>query len=262
MLAAALGRPGVARAASSQELLEEAVRQYRAALDVADRDQRLARFRRAELLFARLAEGGANENSAIHNADLYVNLGNAALGAERLGPAIVAYRRALRLDPDHHRAKQNLAHARTLLPAWVPRPQAGGMLDTFFAWSGRLSTGELQLLAAAAFLLAAALLAASILWRQTTLRHLALIPAAAWVLLLALLLASSGSSNAAVVIVPEVIARAADSAHAPPRLPQPLPGGAEVEVVEQRDQWLRVRLADNRDAWLPQSAVETVGGSR
>lgn len=259
MLAALAAPPGAAAAASSQKLLEEAVSQYRAALEVADRDQRLAQFRRAELLFARLAEGETEGAAGIRNADLYVNLGNAALGAERLGPAIVAYRRALLLDPDHHRAQQNLAHARTLLPAWVPQPQAGGMLDTFFAWSGRLSTGELQLLAAGAFLLAALLLAGSILWRQTTLRHLALIPAAAWLLLLALLPASGGSPNAAVVVVPEVVARAADSAHAPPRLPQPLPSGAEVEIVERRDSWLRVRLADNRDAWLPQSAVELVG---
>jgi tetratricopeptide (TPR) repeat protein len=127
-------------AATPAELLEEAVQEYRTALDSTNREERIQKFRHAEMLFTRLAEGdGKIPASSIHNADLYVNLGNAAMGAERLGPAILAYRRALLLDPDHHRARQNLAHARTLLPDWVPCPEEGGLLDTFFAWSGRLS---------------------------------------------------------------------------------------------------------------------------
>jgi hypothetical protein len=256
--------PAVSVAAPSERLLDEAVGQYRAALDCADRDQRLAAFRRAELLFARLV-GGDHEgiSDAIRNADLYVNLGNAALGAERLGPAILAYRRALALDPDHHRASQNLDHARTLLPNWVPRPAEGGLLDTFFFFSRRLSVVELQTYAAFAFLIAAGLVACSIRWRQPVLRNLAVLPGFVWLLLLGvtLLRSSGGDGVAAVVIVPEVMARSADSAGAPPRLPQPLPSGTEVQIVETREKWARVRLFDGRDAWLPVSAVDWVSRS-
>jgi tetratricopeptide (TPR) repeat protein len=257
--------PSVLAGGSPQQLLDEAVREYRAALDCHDREQRIATFRRAELLLARLAEGdqdGADgADGAIHNADLYVNLGNAALGAERLGPAILAYRRALALDPDHHRARQNLLHARTLLPDWVPRPSEGGLLDTFFAWRHRLTAGQMRLVAAAAFLIAAALLACAIRWRQTMFRNLAVIPASVWLLLLSLMLLGgpARSGQAAVVILPEVVARSADSAGAPPRLPQPLPGGTELEVLETRDRWTRVRLFDSREAWVPESALGWVG---
>jgi hypothetical protein len=254
-------------------LLDQAVREYRSALDCAERGQRLAKFRRAELLFARIAGGASDPNDntlaggeevaaadSIYNADLYVNLGNAALGAERLGPAILAYRRALLLDPDHHRARQNLAHARTLLPDWVPRPDEGGWFDTFFAWRKRLSRGELQMLAAVAFFVAAGLLAGSIRWRQPGLRNLSMIPACGWLLLVGLILfgETDGSGGSAVVIIPEVIARSADSTGSPARLPQPLPGGTELEVIEVRDNWTHVRLFDSRDAWLPTSAVRPV----
>ena len=251
--------------ASPAELLEQAAAAYRAALDAADRNTRLAEFRRAEMLFARLAGEDQQERpEGIRNADLYVNLGNAALGAERLGPAILAYRRALALDSDHHRARQNLDHARTLLPEWVPRPEEGGLLDTFFSWSRRLSLHGLKTLAAGAFLVAAALLASSIRWRQPVLRSLALIPLAAWLVFLGVLAFrwSAEDERVAVVVLPEVVARSADSAGAPPRLPQPLPGGAELRVVATREGWARVRLYDGRDAWVPQSAIGLIANHR
>ncbi len=260
LLLSALG-PAWSLAASGEGLLAEAVQEYRAALDSKDRDQRLERFRRAELLFSQLAAGGHRGSAKpIRNADLHVNLGNAALGAERLGPAILAYRRALSLDPNHHRAEQNLEHARTLLPDWVPRPERGGLFTTFFAWVDRLSSTELQTLAAFAFFLAVVLVACAIRWRQPTWRNLAVIPGIVWLLLLGVLLYQSfgRAADAAVVVVPEVVARSADSAGAPARLPQPLPSGTEVRVVETRDDWSRVRLSDGRDAWLPRSAVELV----
>lgn len=253
--------PTRALAAADQRLLAEAVQEYRAALDSKDRDQRLDRFRRAELLFSQLAAGDhGGVSRPIRNADLYVNLGNAALGAERLGPAILAYRRALLLDPNHHRAEQNLEHARTLLPDWVPRPKQGGLLTTFFAWAYRLSLNELQTLAALAFLVVTVLVACAVRWRQPILRNLAIIPGIVWLVLLGVLLYRSFGrlDDAAVVIVPEIIARSADSTGAPARLPQPLPSGTEVRVIEQRDDWSRIRLFDGRDAWIPRSAVELV----
>ena len=56
----------------------------------------------------------------------------------------------------------------------------------------------------------------------------------------------------------ETVARAADSALAPSALPAPLPGGTEVQILEERAPWLRVRLANGRDAWVSQSSVTEV----
>jgi hypothetical protein len=253
-----------AEAADTEALLGEAIREYRSALDCPDRDERLERFHRAELLFSQLAaepgRGNTTSPAGIRNADLYVNLGNAALGAERLGAAVLAYRRALLVDPDHRRADQNLRHARTLLPDWVPRPEQGGLLHTFFAWSTRLSSAERRTAAAAAFLAAAALGALAIRWRRPLFRNLALLPAAVWLAFLGTVLVDAlrSSGTAGVITVPEVVARAADSIHAPALVRQPLPSGTEVEIVGLRDDWLRVRLADGREAWVPASSVEAV----
>jgi hypothetical protein len=136
------------------------------------------------------------------------------------------------------------------------------MFDSFFAWSHRLSRVQLQVLAAVAFLVAAVFVAFSIPTRQTALRKLATIPGGVWLLLVWLMLFGEpgNSGAAAVVIVPEVMARSADSVGAPARLPEPLPGGTELEIVESRDGWTRVRLFDGRDAWLATSAVQLVNG--
>jgi len=252
----AVGQPA-GEPARGASLVEEAVASYSRALDTPERDARLEEFRRAERLFTR-AVGDAPGNAA-----LYTNLGNAALQAEHLGAAVLAYRRALAIDPDHPRAVQNLEHARTLLPEWVPRPTHHGLLDTFFAWHQTISRSDRALGAAAAFALAALLVAAAIRFRQPTLRTAAIVPALVWLALLASLFveSSSGAADAAVVTADEVVARAADSALAPSALPAPLPGGTEVRILEARPPWLRVRLANGRDAWVSESAVTAVSGS-
>ena len=60
------------------------------------------------------------------------------------------------------------------------------------------------------------------------------------------------------MIADEAVARAADSALAPSTLPAPLPGGVEVRILERRSPWIRIRLANGRDAWVAESALMTV----
>jgi SH3-like domain-containing protein len=65
-------------------------------------------------------------------------------------------------------------------------------------------------------------------------------------------------SRAAVLTASEAVARSADSALSPAAFPEPLPGGTEVEITESRAPWLRIRLANGRGAWLPESSVTPV----
>jgi hypothetical protein len=256
--AAALALPALPSAADEGErvaLVREAVAAYGEALDTTERDLRLARFEEAARLFAAAARRGRP------SADLYANWGNAALQAERLGEAILAYRRALEVDPDHARARQNLAHARTLLPEWVPKETPRTLFDSFFFWHRSLSPRERMRLAAACFAAATLALAASIRWRSGLLRTAAWVPALAWAGLFASLAVDAvggGRSAVAVVTAPEAVVRAADSIHAPARFSRPLPSGAEVRVLETRDDWLRVSLANGRDGWLRASSVTRV----
>ena len=252
----AAGVHGIARAAEPEELVEEGVETYTRALHTEQRDARLAAFHRAEQLFARIVEGG------VRNPDLYTNLGNAALQAERLGSAVLAYRRALALDPDQPRALQNLQHARALLPDWVPRPESAGLLDTFFFWHRTLLRTTRNGAAAVSFALAALLVAASIRLGQSALRNAAILPGLAWVALLASVLLDpvEGRRHEAVIVGEETAARSADSPLAPATFPDPLPGGVEVTILEERPPWARVRLANGRDAWVTEASVARVSG--
>ncbi|MFV1978698.1 MAG: hypothetical protein ACC649_05055 [Myxococcota bacterium] len=234
--------------------VEEAIASYRAALDDSKRDSRLEGFRKAERLFSRVADGGAS------NPELYTNLGNAALQAEHLGAAVLAYRRALAIDPDHPRAVQNLEFVRTLLPEWVPKPEPGGLLDSFFFWHKTQARSDRALGAAIAFAAAALLLAAAIRFGQSALRTAAILPALIWAALIASVAVDLGGAqlDEAVVIADEAVARAADSSLAPSTLPAPLPGGVEVRILERRSPWIRIRLANGRAAWVAESALMTI----
>jgi tetratricopeptide (TPR) repeat protein len=242
------------RAASDEERIREAIDTYTRGLNTEHRDPRIEEFRRAQRLFASVAIG-------TRNAALYTNLGNAALQAEDLGSSILAYRRALRVAPGHARALQNLDHARSLLPDWVPRPGPEGVLDSLFFWQRSVPLDLRALLAALCFAVAALLVAAAIRFRQSALRNAAILPLLGWGGLLASVLSdpSRVAQLEAVVTVPEVVARAADSSLAPSAFPQPLPGGVEVRILEQRPPWVRIRLANGRDAWLPGSSLASVG---
>lgn len=247
LLLLGVATPTVAEDAETR--VAEAVRAYRQALETEDRDERLAAFRRAMLGFDRVVREG------VENPDLYANLGNAALQAEQLGPAILAYRRALRLDPDHIRARDNLRHARDQLPDWVPRREKGSILDTFFFWHNTLSSRERSSLGAALFALAGLLLAISVRWQLAWPRNLAVLPALGWLALLVSVFLEPDGAEEALVVRDEVVARSADSQRAPSRFPEPLPGGTEVRIIEERDAWTHIRLANGRDAWVDSGSL-------
>jgi tetratricopeptide (TPR) repeat protein len=239
-----------ASGAAKGSTLEQALAAYREAQATSAQAERPAAFARAERLFSAAATGGAS-------ADLWTNVGTAALQAEHLGSAILAYRRALALDPDHRHAQQNLAHARTLLPAWVPRPESGGFLDSLVAWQHAMSPGERRGAAALAFFAGAAMLGAALAGGSTALRVFSIVPWIAWALLLTSGLADTGAKSW-VIAGAEAVARAADSRNAPARFAEALPAGTEVTIAETRGEWTRIVLADGRDAWVATGSVAVV----
>jgi tetratricopeptide (TPR) repeat protein len=242
------------RGAATTSLIEQAIERYTRAMETGERDERIALFGESERLFRAAVESGAR------SADLETNRGNAALQAEHLGGAILAYRRALWLDPGNERARRNLAHARDLLPDAIPKPSEGGFADTFFFWHDRASAEQVQSVAALCFALAAALFGATLLRRIPGLRVVAGFLLAIWgALMVSIAFDPRGDgSEAGVVTVADAIPRAADSINAPRRFSQPLPAGTELRILEDRGDWLQIELQDGRSAWLVASAVTRV----
>ena len=244
---------GRAQSEPSSPWLDQALEAYATALQEGERDTRIAGFGRAQRLFQNAVTAGGQ------NAALQTNLGNAALLAEQRGHAVLAYRRALLLDADFPRALQNLEHTRSLQPPWVPRPAPAGLFDGFSLYRA-IPRAERALAAATAFAVGGLLIGASIRWRRTTLRGAGILAWTAWAILFGAttLERYREDTTAAVVTADEAPARSADSVLAPLAFPEPLPGGTEVDIVERRPPWVRIRLANGRDAWTQESSVTRV----
>ena len=241
---------------ASSEILQQAVQVYRQAMDETPRSTRIEAFRQAEALFRQVIQ-----EQTVVGADLYTNLGNAALQAHRIGPAIAAYRQALAQSPSHRRAATNLQHARSLLPDWVRYQDRSSLVQTVFFWSKLISPAALSSVAAFFFLLAAVLVSVSIRLNQPIWRSLAFVPAIIWIVFLISLGVQSFRSEAAqaVVIVEETVARSADSSSSASRFESALPGGTEVTVVETRDDWSQIQLPSEQLAWVRTSTLEFIG---
>lgn len=240
----------------SKPLLSRGIQQYEAAMAATDRNARIAGFRTAEQLFRQSIDEMAQD---ARGAAVYVNLGNAALQAEHVGPAIWAFRRALRCDPANLQAQQNLQFARSLIPQVFQRDQTTDMVTTLFFWNQMYSRSLILGIGACLFLVAAMAFAygwaAGLAW----VRNLALLPALGWLLCLASTWFVAEAPGAeAVVVADEVILRSADSENSPQRLSEAMPSGVEVRVLRERERWTEVELPGGRSGWVLRSAVQAV----
>ena len=145
------------------------------------------------------------------------------------------------------------------MPDWVPRPGAAHESGALIFYR-RFSPAARAYAAAACFAWAAGCLAVSVRRREGAWRGLALTGGAIWALLVASLVfdAKAETPHRAVVTASEALARSADSRLAALAYPEPLPSGVEVEWLEERDDWVRVRLYNGRDVWLRRSEVTRV----
>lgn len=240
-------------AESSPAAIEHARSIYGSAIEETDRLRRVRLFESAERAFRPLAAANAD------SPELQVDWGNAALGAQDAGRAVLAYRRALHAAPDNERARANLAWLRNRLPVWLPQPPGDGALDSLLFWRDRLAKAQLHLIGALAFGVGVLLLAP---WsrRPRWLGVMAVPAFVVWVLATGSALLSGNANDEAVVVVDGIALRSADSPGASPTFANPLPAGTEVGVVETRDAWVRVALADGTRGWLAASGVELVAG--
>ncbi len=244
--------PGAEAGSSIDARLDGARSAYQTALSQSDRDARATGFVRAESRFRQLAEEMPDR------PELLIDWGNAALGAQDLGRATLAYRRALALDPSAMRAERNLSWVRNRMPKWAQPGPASSATDWFFFWNRYLPVPTRHLVGAAAFALAVLFL---VPWarRPSWLRWLALLPAFLWLVMMASIVFDEPEDRDAVVMSDGASLLSADSPGASLAAPEPLPAGVEVSIVERRGAWTHIRLVNGRhDGWLQTSAIAEV----
>ncbi|MDE0008999.1 MAG: hypothetical protein OXS50_12045, partial [Gammaproteobacteria bacterium] len=228
---------------------------YAAALDESAPAARRQRFAEAQRHYRQLAHA--------HPAapELLADWGNAAIGAGDIGTAVLAYRRALLLAPGHDRATRNLATLRSSLPDWLPRPQTATAIDSLVFWRSLLSPSAQLLLGGVLFAIGILLLSP---WPGSA-RAMRGGGAACVVLcavVTALAILTPNPASQAVVTTVETTLHTADSRGAPALLPTPLPAGTELTILERREGWSRIALADGADGWVTAASIESLRQER
>ena len=198
-----------------------------------------------------LASGATSPN-------LLFNYGNAEFKSGNLGKAIAAFRRAELLAPRDSEIRANLNFVRNQV-------QGATVRESFWQnWLGNLSLNEWTVFAAIAFWLTFLLLAAKQIRPALT----AKLKSATWFFaaltifsgtIVGVQAANHFTKETAVVISSAVTARSgpfddAQNAFA-------IHDGAELSVLDRRDDWVQVADGSGKTGWLPAKQVEVLPGA-
>ena len=241
-------------------LLEQATEKFRQATRVAPEDPAAAKilYEESSVRFEKIISAGN-----IRNGKLFYNLANAYLLKGDMGRAILNYRRAERLTPQGRNLRGNLAFARSRVRDSIPVPPQRRVLDTVVAWHDGLPVLPR---------LAVFVLAFDLIWLLAALKLFNLVrfslrlPVALLAVVAVLCFGSvivdevgSRRANEGVIVAEQVVGRKGpDPVGYDPSFHAPLHAGVEFAIVEERPGWYLVRLRDDRETWLPASAVAPI----
>jgi tetratricopeptide (TPR) repeat protein len=218
------------------------------------------RYEEAAALYEAIRESG------FRNADVEYNLGNANYKAGRLGRAVLGYERALRLDPSHEDAAENLVFVGDLLAD--RRVPVGGAVSEFLGrLSARFTVDRLAALASLFYFILFGAVSVAVLMagRAQWARRLAVVMAVHLLVcggLLIFRIAQERANVEAVVLASEVGVRTGPGNDFV--LEFRLHEGTKIRLRESRAtgegaEWARVSVAGtDLEGWLPTDAIEEI----
>lgn len=205
------------------------------------------RFDHAIAAYERLLEEGAV------SAALYFNLGNAYFKSGRIGRAIAAYRTAEQLSPRDPDIRANLQFARNQVQAPT------FIMSKLTRWFGTITLNEWTTSAAAVLWVFFVLLAVGEAKPalKPRIRSYIWFVGGTFVVLAACVVlacvAQRAANRLAVVIEPEVAVRQGPLDDALPAFV--VHDGAELQVLDQKDNWLQVAVGLRRIGWVKRASV-------
>ena len=222
--------------------------EYQNALSIEDRGERVQKFHFVMKGFESLCEQNP------YAAELYVDLGNAAMGASETGVARYAFETAIHLTPRSSRAKQNISWIESQLPEWTRSTASASTLDRFLFWSSFLNVAEQIMLGSVFFALALLLrLPMSKKYHPISFVFLFL-----WLTVLMSSIFDYQGNPLAVVQSQAGPLRSADNQGAPAITTEWLPEGCIVKILHQNEDWSEVSLFSGTRGWIPNSSLRVV----
>ena len=212
-------------------------------------------YEKAALSYERIISEGR-----IQNAKLYYNLGNAYLLRENIGKAILNYRRAEKLDGSDADIQKNLEFARSQRIDKITPKTERRVLETLFFWHYDFSL-HTKFVLTCLFFAAFCISVTVMVWLGRTAPAVAVAVIAAILMLGFLISVVTESRRTArtvcgVITAEDVVARQGDGQTYPESFKDPLHSGTEFDLLERRPGWFHIRLADDSDGWIPDTAAE------
>ncbi|MBA4146854.1 MAG: tetratricopeptide repeat protein [Verrucomicrobia bacterium] len=185
--------------------------------------------------------------------NIFFNLGNAHFKSGEFGKAIAAYRAAQNLTPRDPDIRANLRFARD-------KAQNAGASAAQESWLNRLTANEWILLASVPFWLCFILLAFAQIrrdWQKIVRSYATILGGLALVFgICAAVAAQHDAHQAAVVTSVEAVVRHGPFAESQTAFT--LRDGAELTVLDQRENWIQVSAGPNRIGWVRAAQVTVI----
>lgn len=196
-----------------------------------------------------------------HSAAIYYNLGNAHYKLSNIGPSIYYYEKALILSPNDSDIKNNLAFAQNMtIDAIEPLPKTGltKLLDGLI---GKLSYEAWGMVAIAGIAIFIVLFLSYYFSKATAAKRTAFVVSLACLGLSVLALTFAfrqqrvhQNNDPAIVFAEKASIRSG------PKLSDEevfvLHEGTKVQVLDEFDNWNKIRIADGKTGWLPSSEIK------
>ncbi len=197
------------------------------------------------------------------SAKLFYNLANSYFKQERIGRAILFYRRALRLDPGNADARYNLAVAEARTKDRIERVPEFFLTEWFRSIRRTMSSTAWSVLSLAALACALAAFLLYLLAQRLSMRKAGFYGtlAAAAVFVLTTGFAAGERRDQLDRTEAVVMATSAAVSSAPDKSATDLfilHEGTTVQIVDRLDKWSEVTIADGKKGWIENSKIETI----
>ncbi|WP_209401509.1 SH3 domain-containing protein [Pseudozobellia sp. WGM2] len=198
-----------------------------------------------------------------HSAELYYNLGNAYYKLNQIAPSIYYYEKALLLKPNDAEVENNLAYARNMTLDAIDTIPETGLSKIYDNIVGFLSFDQWSYAAVFFMILFVLLYIAFYYFRYSSRKRLAFVTS-----IVALLISVTSvvfaflQYNLYKADQPAIVFASESSVKSEPNLRSQeafaLHEGTKVNILEELNEWKKIRIADGTTGWIPSEDIKTL----